>query len=118
MGLLDEEKIAERMLKSNVFVLPSVMENSSNSLGEAMLLGVPCVATNTGGTMDMLEHGKEGFLYPYTEPAVLAEYITQLFENNELCKEFGIKSRECALNRHNKENNVNEIIKVYKEMLK
>ena len=46
---------------------------------------MPCVASNTGGTMDILEHKKEGFLYTYTEPAILAEYISRYFENNELC---------------------------------
>lgn len=78
-GILSEEKMIEQYLKSNVFVLPSVIENSSNSLGEAMLLGMPCVATNTGGTMDILEHKKEGFLYPYTEPAMCADYISRYF---------------------------------------
>lgn len=116
-GILNENEMCERYLKSNVFVLPSAIENSSNSLCEAMILGMPCVASNTGGTMDMLEHQKEGFLYPYTEPAMCAEYIKEIFENEELAKEFGQKARERALERHNKEKNVKETIKIYKEML-
>ena len=53
-----------------------------------MLLGVPCVASYVGGTCDMLEHNKEGFLYTYTEPAILAEYIKRMFEDDELCMKF------------------------------
>lgn len=78
----------ERLLKTHVFLLPSAIENSSNSLGEAMLLGMPCVASNSGGTQDILEHKKEGYLYPYTEPAMCAEYISKIFENDELACKF------------------------------
>lgn len=109
-GILSEEKMIEQYLKSNVFVLPSVIENSSNSLG--------CVATNTGGTMDILEHKKEGFLYPYTEPAMCADYISRYFEDDKLCIEYGRQARKKALSRHNAENNANQIIKIYNEIIK
>ena len=117
-GLLSEEEMINRYLKSNVFVLPSAIENSSNSLGEAMLLGMPCVATNTGGTMDILKHKEEGLLYPYTEPAMCADYISRYFEDDKLCIEYGRQAREKALSRHNAENNVNQIIKIYNEIIK
>lgn len=116
-GILSEENMIDQYLKSNVFVLPSAIENSSNSLGEAMLLGMPCVATNTGGTMDILEHKKEGFLYSYTEPAMCAYYISKYFEDDKLCIEYGENARKKALNRHNPENNTNQIIKIYNEII-
>ena len=50
-------------LEADVFLLPSQSENSPNSLGEAMLLGLPCVASNAGGIPDMLADGQEGLLY-------------------------------------------------------
>lgn len=117
-GILNEEEVKERMLKSNVFVLPSAIENSSNSLGEAMILGMPCVASNTGGTMDILEHKKEGFLYPYTEPAMCAEYINKFFEDDDLCAEMGEKARKTTLLRHDPDMNLQRILEIYKENLK
>lgn len=117
-GVLSETEMKEKMLKSHIFVLPSAIENSSNSLGEAMILGMPCVASNTGGTMDMLEHKKEGFLYPYTEPAVCAKYISNLFENDELCTKMGEKARETAVFRHDPDRNLQRILEIYKENLK
>ena len=118
LGMLKEKEILNRLLKTNVFVLPSVIENSSNSLAEAMLLGMPCVATNTGGTMDMLEHKKEGFLYPYTEPAMCAEYINRFFNDEKLCVEYGANARYKALVRHNPENNVRDILEIYQDVMK
>lgn len=112
-GMLNEKEMKKRFLKTHVFVLPSAIENSSNSLGEAMILGMPCVASNTGGTMDIVEHKKEGYLYPYTEPAMCAEYISKFFENNELCINLGQNARQTALVRHNPKTNVEKMIEIY-----
>lgn len=117
MGILNEKEMVNQLLKTHVFVLPSVIENSSNSLCEAMLLGMPCVATNTGGTMDILEHKKQGYLYPYTEPAMCAEYISTLFDNDDKAIELGLEARKIALERHNSEKNLKNILKIYKEMV-
>ena len=116
-GILNENEMAERLLKTNVFVSPSAIENSSNSLGEAMLLGMPCVASNTGGTMDIIKHQEEGLVYPYTEPAILAYYVEELFENVKLAKEYGEKARRTALNRHDQEANTKDVIKIYQDIL-
>lgn len=117
-GMLQENEILNRLLKTNVFVLPSVIENSSNSLAEAMLLGMPCIATNTGGTMDILEHKKEGFLYPYTEPAICAEYINRFLNDERLCIEYGTNARKKALVRHNPEKNVRDLLMIYQDVVK
>lgn len=118
LGMLNENEMLDRLLKTNVFVLPSVIENSSNSLAEAMILGMPCVATNTGGTMDIVEHKKEGFLYPYTEPALCAEYISRFLNSKELCIEYGTNARNKALVRHNPDKNVQDILNIYQDVMK
>ena len=117
-GFLDAERYKEKLLKSNVYVQSSSIENSSNSLGEAMILGVPCVASNVGGTSDMLIDKEEGFLYPYTEPELLAYYIEGYFESDKLSIEKGTKARKHALKRHDWENNAKVTIKTYKDILK
>lgn len=116
-GILSEEQMVERLLKTHVFVLPSVIENSSNSLGEAMLLGMPCIASNTGGTMDILEHKKEGFVYPYTEPAMCAEFISKFFEDKKLAINMGQSARKTALHRHDLKINTNKIVEIYKAVI-
>lgn len=93
-GILNGEQIIEELYKSNVMVLPSAIENSPNSLCEAQLVGIPCVASYVGGVPEMLEHGKEGFLYTFNEPLMLAEYIGRIFASDTLADEFSRCSYE------------------------
>lgn len=62
-GPLDAAAMRQAYLEADVFLLPSGCENSPNSLGEAMLLGLPCVASAVGGIPSMLASGTEGLLY-------------------------------------------------------
>lgn len=116
LGTLNENEICDRYLKSHVFVLPSSIENSPNSLGEAMILGVPCIASYVGGVPDMLLHNIDGFLYQYDAPYMLSYYINRIFENNDLAVKFSNNSRIHALETHNTEKNTNRIIEIYNEI--
>lgn len=115
-GLLDENNMCEQLLKANVFVQASSIENSPNSLGEAMLLGMPCVASYVGGTSDMLKDKEEGFLYPYTEYSMLAYYISKIFNDDKLAQKLGECARNHALITHDRKTNTETMLKIYKEV--
>ncbi len=100
LGTLSQEEMVQEYLKCNVFLMPSVIENSPNSICEAMVLGVPIVAAFVGGIPDLIEHGKNGFLYQWNAPYMLASYIKMLLENDELCEKIGECARKAALRRH------------------
>ncbi len=112
-GPLSEEQMCERYLKSHVFVSPSTIENSPNSLGEAMLLGMPCVSSYVGGVPDMLEDKKEGFLYQADAPYMLAYYVMKIFCDNMLSKEFGQNARIRAQATHSRKNIFDSLLKIY-----
>lgn len=112
-GILKEEDMIKRLLKSHVFVQTSSIENSPNSLGEAMILGVPSIASYVGGTCNMLEHEKEGYLYTYTEPAILAEYLRRIFENDSKTIEISKNAIKKATDTHNSERITKENIDMY-----
>lgn len=63
LGTLNETDMCERYSRANVFILPSAIENSPNSLGEAMLVGIPVVATDVGGVKNLMTDKKEGYFY-------------------------------------------------------
>lgn len=116
-GYLNALEYKNYLLKTHVYVQASSIENSSNSLGEAMILGMPCVASNVGGTSDMLKDNEEGFLYQYTEPELLAYYIDKFFENDDLCQEKGNNARKHALKRHDWESNAKDTLEIYKDII-
>lgn len=116
-GLLKDKEVCNHLLSCNVFVQASSIENSPNSLGEAMLLGVPCVASYVGGTGDMLRDKEEGFLFPFYEYSMMAKYISDIFENDNLAVKISEAARKRALVNHNKEKNAKAIINIYKDVI-
>ena len=83
-GSLREDQMIAEYLNAHLFICPSSIENSPNSLGEAQLLGVPVIASYVGGVPDMVTHGETGLLYRFEEVEMLAEGIRNLFMNMAL----------------------------------
>lgn len=117
LGMINAERMKKELLASNLFICPSSIENSPNSLGEAMLLGLPCIASNVGGCADMLENGKEGYLYPFDETYKLAYYIKKIFDNISLAKKLGIEAKKKANITHNREENNKILYNIYKSIM-
>lgn len=118
LGRLSSAEMKQQYLKSNVFALPSTIENSPNSLGEAMLLGVPCVAADVGGVSNMIRNGSEGFVYQSTAPYMLAHYISQVFDMGEEAEALGHSARSHASYTHDPERNLSDLLNIYREVAK
>jgi len=117
-GPLTEQKMKERFLKSNVFVSPSTIENSPNSLGEAMLLGVPCISSDVGGVKNLLKHEEEGYVYQTDAPYMLAYYVKKTFAMKDEAEVMGVRGKEHAIKTHNREQNLQVLLKIYEDISK
>lgn len=116
-GPLQEKEMCQRYLQSHLFICPSSIENSPNSLGEAQLLGVPCIAAYVGGVPDMVEDGITGVLYRFEEVEMLAEKICQIFNNSEIAISLSKKQIEVALSRHDAAINTSSINSIYNRIV-
>ena len=118
LGSLSSHEMKEQYLRANVFALPSTIENSPNSLGEAMLLGVPCVAADVGGVSNMMRSGTEGYVYQSSAPYMLAHYIREVFEGETLAQNMGSLARDHARKTHDPETNLRDLLDIYREVAK
>ena len=68
-------------------------EGISNSITECMALGKPIVATNDGGTPELVLEGQTGFLVPSHDAEVLTDRVLRLLNDRALANQFGIEGR-------------------------
>ena len=114
---LKADEMKRMYLKSNVFVSPSSIENSPNSLGEAMMLGVPCVSSLVGGVGNMLINGVEGFTYQHDAPYMLAYYVMEIFrlqkENRQQLADMTDMAHSHAMSLFDSEKNAANMLEIY-----
>ncbi len=116
LGNLDAEGMKHQLLKSNAFVLSSSVENSSNSLGEAMLLGLPCIASDVGGVRTFVRHEESGLLYPFDEPYMLANYLDLVFSDQTLAKTLGSNAKKSVRQKFDAQNNAETLFAIYQSI--
>ncbi len=80
----------------DVFVLTSLQEGLPIALVEAFAAGIPAVATDAGGTGEVLTDGQEGLLVPPARPELVAEALERFAGDPRLRAEFSVKALERA----------------------
>ena len=116
LGSLSETQMKQQFLDANVYVLPSAIENSPNSLCEAQILGTPVVASYCGGTPTLLTDGQTGYFYRYEEYEMLAQIVMRLFgQDNFTC--LSLAEMKVASHRHNREQNARRLAEIYHNIM-
>lgn len=116
VGMLNDQEMKEQFLKCSVFVCPSVIENSPNSLGEAMLLGVPIAASRTGGIPDMVSENKDGVLFEKGNVDDIVRAILQIWDEPVIAAVYGDNASAHARITHNADANFKRLIEIYKDI--
>lgn len=141
LGRLNAEQMKQQYLKSHLFVCCSTIENSPNSLGEAMILGVPCVSAEVGGIASIFDDGKDGILYPGYKSVKnsfdnicnsekneevkleenaksLANAVLEMWSNEQKIHAFSQNARCHAKNTHNQEQNYQKMTEIYSNIIR
>ena len=117
LGPLSQEDLAKQYAKTHVFVLSSSIENHSSSLKEAMMVGIPSVASSVGGVPEYLTNGENGFLYRFEEYEIMAGYVAKLFRDDALASDFSKAGREKMLEMHKESATSDVILGIYRSIL-
>jgi len=116
-GPLTEEQMTEEFLNAHVFICPSSIENSPNSIGEAQIIGTPCVASFVGGIPNMISHENTGLLYRFEEYTMLANQIIEIFNNDVLAQKLSSAGIVEAEKRHNRDAIRSRMIEIYTHVI-
>ncbi len=93
-GLIEKSGLPEIYNQAKVFVLPSLNEGMSNTILEAMACGLPIIATNTGGTQELV--CDNGFVVPMKDSNAIYSACAKLIDNEGLQENMGNISRQMA----------------------
>jgi len=117
MGEVDARTIAGELTQASVFVNPSHWENGSNTLSEAQLVGVPCVASCAGGMVTTAGHGSGALLVQDGDAEALAGAVLSLMNDPDEAARLGDRGRALASVRHDRARIRAQILSMYDEML-
>ncbi|MDO8346002.1 MAG: glycosyltransferase family 4 protein [Cellvibrio sp.] len=117
MGMRTGSDLRDILLNSDIFCQVSHIENSPNSLCEAMLIGMPIVASFAGGTDSMLDAQKEGILVQDGDPIAMAGAILKLSSDFEWAAKLGQAARIRATARHDPAQIGDKLLSTYRRIL-
>jgi glycosyltransferase involved in cell wall biosynthesis len=118
LGRLDGGSVFRELTKASVFAVSSLIENSSNALGEALAVGCPAVVANPcGGLQSLL--GSEAVALPFAQgdAAALAEAIRRVFSDGSLATQLSKKARNRAVDLHGPEGIAEEYVTIYGKVI-
>lgn len=114
-GVLNSEKMSDHLCRCNVYVMPSLVENHSSSLIEALISGAPCISSMAGGAPTMIKQKENGILYNSMDPDSLAGNIMRVFEDDELACQ--LSKGALHLRALRKRNFGDEMLQLYSSVL-
>ncbi len=117
-GELPPEAVHQLLAQGGLFVLASHIENSPNSIMEAMATGLPVVATNVGSVHNIVTSGVTGLVVPSKEPGRLATAISDVISNADQARSMGVAGRRVAKSRWHPDRIVPQMIAMYEKVLK
>lgn len=117
LGFLTADELIAQLRNSHCYVIASYIENSPNSLCEAMMLGMPCVASFVGGIGSLMQPEHSGLMFPVGDESVLAQQIRRLFQDDDLAVRLGTVARGQAHARHDRRRVVGELLGAYKAIV-
>ena len=100
---------------ADVFVLPSLHESSPNALIEAMGLGLPCIASEVGGIVDLIADGENGLCVPPKEPAALAAALHRLLTEPDFARDLGENARLTIRQKFNNDDSIRKLEEIYQK---
>ena len=113
----EREDVPEILAASDAFVLSSRWEGLPYTIIEAMMSGLPVVATCVGGVPELVEDGVTGFLVPAGDHSAMAEALQKVLDDSEVRHRMGHAGRERTLREFSLDDMLRKTRRVYEEVV-
>ncbi|MEO0583184.1 MAG: glycosyltransferase [Bacteroidota bacterium] len=117
MGNKTPDELVEELLHADIFMHPSFIDNSPNSVCEAMLVGTPVVSSNVGGIPGLLVEGEEGLLVQPGDPYAMAGAILDIHRNPDWAARMSENARKRGAVRNDPDRILEELLGVYRNVV-
>ena len=114
-GFVDD--VRPYLRAADVFALPSLAEGLSNSVLEAMSVGLPCVVTSVPGNTDLVDDGRTGYLVPPGDQKSLANVLERLLADPASARSSGARARDMVERRFSIDFTVDRLLETYESLL-
>ncbi len=108
-GYADQTIVREKLLQSDIFILPSFAEGVPVSFMEAMASGIPVIGTNVGGVSELIEHGETGLIVSPADKVGLRKAISKLIQSPELRQSLSHNARKYVEENFNLDNEIRKL---------
>jgi glycosyltransferase involved in cell wall biosynthesis len=112
-GMLNASELINQLKTCHFFVHPSYIDNSPNSVCEAMMLGMPVLSSSVGGIKTLVKNEETGILFNPYDSYDLAGLLVHLFNNFEKAKQMGLNARQVAMKRHSPQAIISQLNSIY-----
>jgi glycosyltransferase involved in cell wall biosynthesis len=115
---IEFEKYIDLLQSFDIFTILSIIDSETFGVAavEASACGIPIVATNVGGLPEVVDNEITGIIVPPKNAEQVAIALERLIVNKELRNEMGIKGREKVEMQYNWQNNVKQMINLYRKL--
>jgi glycosyltransferase involved in cell wall biosynthesis len=117
LGGLNANQVIQELLDSEAMILPSFIENCSNTLQEAMMIGLPVVSSYVGGLPSLAKDEESILFFSPGDEIMCAFQLERLLMDHALTRRISKTAREIAFNRNNQEVTVNKQYEIYRKVI-
>jgi glycosyltransferase involved in cell wall biosynthesis len=116
--LEDEDKMRWAYTAADVMLFPSLEENLSNMILEAMACGVVPIAFSVGGNIDIVEHNQNGMLVELGDVTLMADYVRSLAREGSQLGEFSRAAVQTVQQKFEQQQQTAKYLELYQDLVK
>lgn len=111
------DKVQKYYQKASIYFHPSLIENHSIAILEAMSYKLPCIASNTGGIPESVINNTSGYLVEPYDILDFTDKICYLLKNKKTAQKMGYSGYEIIQKKFQKKFQIEKILNLYKQLI-